>query len=85
MNRGIDRTLLLVVALLTVFGLLILYSTGQTDLVGRIRGSWLAQPQWLWVRQLIYVLIGIGLAAAAYQTSAAMGRSRPNPSPWACC
>ena len=69
MNRGIDRALLLIVVLLTAFGLLMLYSTGQTDLVGRMRGSWLAQPQWLWVKQSIYLLVGIGLAAAIYRIS----------------
>ena len=69
MNRGVDRTLLLIVFLLTAFGLLILYSTGQTDLVGRIRGSWLQQPQWLWVKQSIYIVVGIGLAAGMYRMS----------------
>ena len=69
MNRGIDRALFLVVILLAAFGLMMLYSTGQTDLIGRMRGGWLAQPEWLWVKQLSYLLVGIGLAAATYRMS----------------
>ena len=69
MNRRGNRTLLLIVALLVTFGLTVIYSTGQTDLLGHIRGGWLAQPQWLWLKQTIYLLFGIGCAALAYRTS----------------
>lgn len=69
MTRGVDRTLLLVVALLTVFGLVIIYSTGQTDLLGGNRGLWLRQTRWLWVMQTIYLLVALCCAAVAYRTS----------------
>jgi rod shape determining protein RodA len=69
MNRGIDRVLLVVVVLLAIFGLLIIYSTGQTDLPGGNRGFWLNQARWLWVKQAIYLTVAIVLAVVAYRTS----------------
>jgi rod shape determining protein RodA len=68
-NRRLDRPLLLVVLALSVFGLLVIYSAGQTDLhVGASR-FWLQRPQSLWVKQGIFLLIGTAGAALAYRTS----------------
>ncbi|HEX3927842.1 MAG TPA: rod shape-determining protein RodA [Gemmatimonadales bacterium] len=69
MNRGLDRSLLVVVILLSAFGMLIIYSAGQTDLNLTPHGSWLHQPRWLWVLQLIWTVIATGAAALAYRTS----------------
>lgn len=69
MNRGLDRTLLFVVALLAAFGALILYSVGQTDLIGGNHGFWLRQMKWLWVLQLLWLLIAVCCAAVVYRTS----------------
>lgn len=69
MSRGIDRTLLLIVTLLAVFGVLILYSVGQTDLIGGDHGFWLRQMKWLWVLQLLWLIVATCCAAAIYRTS----------------
>jgi rod shape determining protein RodA len=69
MNRGIDRTLLFVVTLLAAFGLIILYSAGQTDLIGGNHGFWLRQMRWLWVLQLLWLVIAFCCAAVVYRTS----------------
>lgn len=69
MNRGLDRTLLIAVTLLAIFGVVILYSAGQTDLVGGNRGFWLRQMKWVWVLQLLWLLVAIGCAALVYRTS----------------
>ena len=67
--RSLDRRLLAIVLLLTVFGLLVIYSAGQTDLIANTRRSWLRQERWLWVLQIIWLTIGIAFAAVAYRTS----------------
>lgn len=54
-DLGPDRPLITVVVLLAAYGLLTLYSAGQTDV--------LTQAQGVWVRQLVWM--GIGLVAAA--------------------
>lgn len=69
MSRGIDRTLLITVTLLALFGLLMLYSAGQTDLVGGNRGLWLRQMKWIWVLQGLWMLVAIVGAALIYRTS----------------
>ena len=51
----IDRQLLLVTGGLILFGLLTLYSAGQTDVPTRAAGVW--HRQFIWV--------GIGIVAAA--------------------
>lgn len=52
--RGLDRPLLLVIGALLTFGVIILYSAGQTDVPGVAATAW--------SRQLIW--IGLGLVAA---------------------
>lgn len=69
MSRGLDRRLLAIVGLLAVFGLLVIYSAGQTDLIVNSHRSWLRQERGLWVLQLIWLVVGIGCAAVAYRTS----------------
>ncbi|MGH7523839.1 MAG: FtsW/RodA/SpoVE family cell cycle protein [Gemmatimonadales bacterium] len=69
MNRRLDRRLLVIVAMLAIFGLLMIYSAGQTDLLAGSHRSWLRQERWLWVLQLIWLVFGIGCAAVAYRTS----------------
>ncbi|MDZ4673596.1 MAG: rod shape-determining protein RodA [Gemmatimonadota bacterium] len=58
---GLDRTLLSVVAGLLVFGLLILYSAGQTEVPSSAGGAWM--------RQLVWVGGGIVLAALTFRSS----------------
>jgi rod shape determining protein RodA len=69
MNRGLDKPLLIVVALLAIFGLVIVYSTGQTDMIGGGTGFSLRQVRWLWVMQVIYLFVGVCCAAVVYHTS----------------
>ena len=54
-RAGLDRTLLLVVLALITFGVLMVYSAGQTDVPSAARGAW--------VRQLVW--IGLATVAAA--------------------
>lgn len=54
-HLGLDRPLITVVFLLSAYGLLTLYSAGQTDVV--------TQAQDVWIRQLVWM--GLGLVAAA--------------------
>lgn len=67
MNRGIDRRLLVIVALLALFGALTLYSAGQTDLPAT--GHGLRQIRWLWLLQTFWLVIGTACAVLAYRTS----------------
>ncbi len=57
----VDRALLVIVILLIGFGLLTLYSAGQTDVPTRAEGVWL--------RQLIWCGMGLGAAVVAYSVS----------------
>jgi rod shape determining protein RodA len=50
----VDRQLILVAALLMLYGLIVLYSAGQTDVVTQAKGVWYHQFIWL----------GVGLCAA---------------------
>jgi rod shape determining protein RodA len=61
MRRYLDRPLLFVVLTLALFGLAVLYSSGQTDAPSNAAGKWIGQIVWL----------GIALVAAtlAYRTS----------------
>jgi len=63
-RQGPDRPLLVVVALLVGFGLLVLYSAGQTDVPTNAAGAWL--------RQLVWIGAGILTAWIAFQTSPRM-------------
>jgi rod shape determining protein RodA len=59
--RGPDRAVLLIVALLVGFGVLVLYSAGQTDVPTNAAGAWL--------RQIVWVGAGAVAAVVAFQTS----------------
>ena len=54
---AVDRTLALTAALLVCYGLLVLYSAGQTDVATRAAG--------VWYRQFVWVGIGLVVAALA--------------------
>jgi rod shape determining protein RodA len=69
MSRRVDRRLLVIVSLLAIFGVLVIYSAGQTDLITNSHRTWLRQERGLWVLQLIWLAIGIGCALVAYSTS----------------
>lgn len=56
-----DRTLAVTTLLLVAFGLLILYSAGQTDVPTRAAG--------VWFRQLVWSGIGFTVALVVYQVS----------------
>ena len=47
MRRGLDRPLLVIVGLLLLFGLLVLYSAGQTDVPTAATGAWKRQLVWI--------------------------------------
>jgi rod shape determining protein RodA len=53
--RGLDRPLLTTVLALTAFGILMIYSAGQTDVPTNAQGAWLRQLTWA----------GLGLIAMA--------------------
>lgn len=57
----VDRGLLIVVLLLISFGLLMLYSAGQTDVPTKAEG--------VWIRQLVWCGLGVGAAIVAYTVS----------------
>ncbi len=60
-SLGPDRPLITVVLLLAAYGLLTLYSAGQTDVA--------TQAQGVWVRQLIWMGIGVVAAAVVFRFS----------------
>ena len=60
-REGPDRPLLIVTALLVTFGLLMLYSAGQTDAPTNAAGAW--------VRQLVWIGAGIVAAGVAFRVS----------------
>lgn len=61
-SMGLDRSLLTVVAGLVLFGLVVLYSAGQTDVPNfAARGAW--------ERQLVWLGIGVVVAAIAFRFS----------------
>ena len=61
MRRGLDRPLLVVVGLLLLFGILILYSAGQTDVPTAATGAW--------KRQLVWCAAGLVVLFVASRTS----------------
>ena len=60
-RAGLDRSLLLVVALLVGYGVLMVYSAGQTDVPSVARGAW--------VRQLFWLGIGIVAGLAVFRVN----------------
>ena len=58
---SIDRQILLASAALIAFGLLTLYSAGQTDVPTRAAG--------VWIRQFVWVGIGMVAAWIVFQVS----------------
>jgi len=60
-NLGPDRPLIAAVALLAGYGLLVLYSAGQTDVVTQAHG--------VWQRQLVWMAVGIVAAAVVFRFS----------------
>jgi rod shape determining protein RodA len=60
-NLGPDRPLIVVTFLLAAFGLATLYSAGQTDVV--------TQAGDVWIRQLVWMAIGIVAAAVVFRIS----------------
>ena len=55
-RQGLDRPLLLIVFALAAFGVLMVYSAGQTDVPTVARNAWIRQIIWLGIA---------GVAAAA--------------------
>ncbi|HQR17778.1 MAG TPA: rod shape-determining protein RodA [Gemmatimonadales bacterium] len=60
-HLGLDRPLITVVFLLSAYGLLTLYSAGQTDVV--------TQAQDVWIRQLVWMALGVVAAAVVFRFS----------------
>jgi len=60
-RAGLDRPLLLVVLALVTFGIMMVYSAGQTDVPTIARGAW--------VRQLVWVGLAITAAAVAFRVN----------------
>jgi cell division protein FtsW (lipid II flippase) len=54
-RTGLDRPLILVVLALIIFGVLMVYSAGQTDVPTVARGAWMRQLAW----------VGLAVVAAA--------------------
>jgi rod shape determining protein RodA len=55
--RGLDRPLLLAVLLLAMFGVLMVYSAGQTDVPSLARNAWMKQLAWLGVAVIAAVAV----------------------------
>jgi rod shape determining protein RodA len=60
-SLGVDRTVMVVVILLIIFGVLNLYSAGQTDVPTQAIG--------VWKRQLVWLAIGAMLCWVMFRTS----------------
>ncbi len=60
-STGVDRQLILVAAGLMIYGLVILYSAGQTDIVTQAKG--------VWYHQFVWVGVGLVAAYATFKTS----------------
>ena len=59
--RGLDRSLVTVILLLSAYGLATLYSAGQTD-VPTVAAT-------IWHKQILWLLLGIGAAAFTFRLS----------------
>ena len=64
-SMGLDRPLLVVVALLALIGVVILYSAGQTDVPNYAAAG-------AWRRQLVWIAAGVIMAALAFRVSPRM-------------
>ena len=64
-SMGLDRPLLLVVALLAIMGVVILYSAGQTDVPNYAAAG-------AWKRQIVWIGAGVLMAAIAFRISPRM-------------
>ena len=64
-SMGLDRPLLVVVALLAIMGVVILYSAGQTDVPNYAAAG-------AWKRQIVWIGAGIVMAALAFRVSPRM-------------
>jgi cell division protein FtsW (lipid II flippase) len=60
-RSGLDRSLLLIVALLLAFGVLMVYSAGQTDVPTAAHTAW--------IKQLIWVGLGILAGAIVFRVN----------------
>ncbi len=60
-RTGLDRPLIVVAVLLVTFGVLMVYSAGQTDVPSAARG--------LWLRQIVWVGLAIVAAALAFRVN----------------
>jgi rod shape determining protein RodA len=58
-RAGLDRPLILVLLALVTFGVLMVYSAGQTDVPSSARGAWM--------KQLVWVLLATTAAAIAFR------------------
>jgi rod shape determining protein RodA len=71
-SRGLSRQLLVVVAMLSLYGLLMVYSAGQVDLGSGPRpfsiGS-LHDIHWKWIGQGVWLVIAVAAATLSYRTS----------------
>jgi rod shape determining protein RodA len=61
MGRDLDRPLFLVTLALAVFGIVVLYSAGQTDAPSNAAG--------VWTRQLVWLGVGLVAASTSYRVS----------------
>lgn len=61
MGRDLDRPLFIVTLALAVFGIVVLYSAGQTDAPSNATG--------VWTRQLVWLGVGLVAAATSYRIS----------------
>src|ERR1041384_5825943 len=60
-STGLDRSLLFVVVCLAGYGVLMVYSAGQTDVPSVARGAW--------VRQLVWLGLGVAAGAAIFRVN----------------
>jgi rod shape determining protein RodA len=60
-RTGLDRSLLFVVVCLAGYGVLMVYSAGQTDVPSVARGAW--------VRQLVWLGLGVAAGAAIFRVN----------------
>jgi rod shape determining protein RodA len=58
-RAGLDRSLILVLLALVTFGVLMVYSAGQTDVPSSARGAW--------IKQLVWVVLATTAAAIAFR------------------
>jgi hypothetical protein len=72
-NRTLDRPLIFAACLLAGFGLITLYSAGQTDIP--------TQAQGVWIRQLVWMAVGAVAAAVVFRFSFRILEWLPPPPP----